>query len=253
FSDNSVRGTATVIANDGRKIALLTCAHVVSFPDTVTAYYFGADKRPTRYLRSVSVKMKQFNFVSPFPENGSVELVVVDAATDIAVVGRQLDSEISRGIPVFRYPLGKAMELGWGSFVYVFSFPAGVKMITKGIVSSPRKDSEGSFYVDAPLSSGSSGGIVLAIRDGIPNFELVGIVRIVPAKFTYYLAPKEKNDEDYNLYDPYTGETYVRKRTDLELGVTKCIPAEAVRELLKRHERELVAQGYDCSAFLNPG
>lgn len=252
FADNSVRGTATVISNDGNKIAFITCAHVVDFPDTVIAYHVGPDGRATKYIRSVAVKKKQFNFISPFPEDGSVEIVYLDSETDIAVVGRSIQTELGRGFPPIRFGLGKAKELEWGTFVYVFSFPAGIKMLTNAIVSSPRKDAEGSFYIDAVLSQGSSGGFVLAIRDGIPNFETVGIVRVVPARFSYFLAPGDSAAEEYEQYIPYKGDVFVRKRTDLETGVTKCIPAESVRRSLERAKEQMARRGYDCSGFLKP-
>jgi hypothetical protein len=250
FSDNAVRGTATVITNDGSKIALLTCAHVVNFPDTAIAYHVGPDGRATKYVSSVAVKMKQFNFISPFPEDGAVEIVFVDSEADLAVVGRSLQSQMARGIPPIRFGLGRAKELDWGTFVYIFSYPAGIKMLSSGIVSSPRKDVEGTFYIDATVSQGSSGGIVLAIHNGIPNFQVVGVVRVVPAKFTYFLAPEDSVAAQYDPYSPYKEDAFVRKRTDLEAGVTKCIPAEIVRRTLEQHKEQMARRGYDCAAFL---
>ena len=250
FSDNSVRGTATVISNVGGKIAFLTCAHVVDFPDTVYAYHVGPDGRTTKYLRSVAIKMKQFNFISPFPEDGSVNVLYVDTEKDIALLGKSLETELARGIPPVRCRLGNALDLNWGSFVYVFSYPAGVKMLTDGIVSNPHKDAEGSFYIDAAVSQGSSGGIVLAIRDEIPHFEIVGIVRIMPARFSYYLAPSDSAAAEYEKYWPYEGDVFVRKRTDLEVGVTKCASADAVRRSLRSDQDKLAAEGYDLTEFL---
>jgi hypothetical protein len=250
FSDNSVRGTATVISNTGGKIAFLTCAHVVDFPDTILVYHVAPDGRTTKYLRSVAVKTKQFNFISPFPEDGDVDVVYLDAERDIAVLGKTIQTEIARGIPPIRFGLGNASDLNWGSFVYVFSYPAGVKMVTDGIVSSPHKDQQGSFYIDAAVTQGSSGGIVLAIRNEIPHFEIVGVVRVVPATFSYYLAPSDSAAAEYEKYWPYKGDAFVRKRTDLELGVTKCISAETVRRSLQADKDRLATEGYDLTEFL---
>lgn len=250
FSDNAVRGTATVIENDANKIAFLTCAHVVNFPDTAIAYHIGPDGRATKYISSVAVKVKQFNFISPFPEDGAVEIVFVDSGADIAVVGKSLHSQIAQGIPEIQCRLGFARELDWGTFLYVFGYPAGVKMLSSGIVSSPRKDAEGTFYIDAPISQGSSGGIVMAIHHGASDFQIVGIVRVVPAKFTYFLAPEDSVAAQYDPYASYKEDAYVRKRTDLEAGVTRCIPAETVRRSLERHRDQMLRSGYDCSDFL---
>ena len=250
FSDNSVQGTATVISNDGTKICFITCAHVVNLPDTVVAYHVGPNGRATKYVRSVAVKVKQFNFISPFPEDGSVEVVAIDSEKDIAILGKRLQSDFGKGVAPIPCSLGDAKELNWGTFVYVFSYPAGVRMVTRAIVSNPHKDTTGSFYIDAVLNQGSSGGVVLAIRGGIPNFEVVGIVRIVPARFSYFLAPEDSVALQYDRYTPFEGKTFVRKRTDIETGVTKCIPAEVVRAFLDQNKDQMARQGYDCSVFL---
>jgi hypothetical protein len=216
----------------------------------VFAFHAGPDGRPTKYIRSLAVKMKQFNFVSPFPEDGTVEIVYVDTLADIAVLGKSVQTQLARGIAPIRYRLGNARELNWGTFVYVFSYPAGIRMLTNAIVSSPRKDADGTFFIDASSNQGSSGGIVLAIRNGIPNFEVVGLVRVVPAKFSFYLAPGDSATEEYDPYSAYKGNAFVQKRTDLESGVTKCISAESVRKSIERHREQIVRRGYDCSEFL---
>ncbi len=56
-----------------------------------------------------------------------MDIVYVDSERDVAVVGRSLQTHLARGNPTFQYGLGKAMELDWGTFVYVFSYPAGLK------------------------------------------------------------------------------------------------------------------------------
>ncbi len=247
FSDNSVRGTTLVVYNDGIRIGFLTCAHVLVMPDTVLTYFRDANRRPTPFVRSAAVKIRQFNFISPMAREGSVEVLVCDTATDIAIVGRRVDDPVTSSIPKFRYPMGNASELGWGTFTYVLSCPAGVKMVTSALTSVYTRDPEESFFVDAVVGTGSSGGIVLAIRDGIPHFELVGLVRVVQARFSSFLTPRGVPEEDVDTYSPYTGEIVVARRADLEYGVTKCIAAEAVRNALRRNANRLLARGYDLS------
>jgi hypothetical protein len=66
--------------------------------------------------------------------------------------------------------------------------------------------------LDAVVNQDYSGGIVLAIKDGIPNFELVGIVQWVSKEDECYLGPvRRKNNQPYNSLVPYNGETYVIK------------------------------------------
>ena len=52
------------------------------------------------------------------------------------------------------------------------------------------------FLVDAVFNRGYSGGIVLAIRDGVPNFELVGLVKSVPAEYEYVMKPIMTNNQE---------------------------------------------------------
>lgn len=249
---NSSSGTATVIYAEENKVALLTTAHILDFPDTVITYYATPDGRETPYIQSLSVKKRQSNYVADFPEGGELGIILMDADTDIAIVGRRFEQTFTTAYPVFEYPTGKAAELDWGSFVYVFGYPSNYKMISKGIVSSPNRNGKGSFLLDATFSRGYSGGIVLAIRDGVPNFELVGLVRAVPAVNEYILTPSsEALQKGYNPLLPYTGDPYVTKKTNITYGITKVISIEEILEYLKKHEDYLVDLGYYIKLISN--
>ncbi len=106
-------------------------------------------------------------------------------------------------------------------------------MITKAIVSSPNKDESGSFLVDAVINPGFSGGLVLAIRDGVPNFELIGIVQWVPEEDENMLYPENlKSNLSYNPVVPYKGNVYVRKHRSIRYGIAKVIPVETISDFL---------------------
>ena len=77
-------------------------------------------------------------------------------------------------------------------------FPMNYKMVSNAIVSSPNYDGKGGFLIDAVVNKGFSGGVVLAIKDGIPNFELVGIIRAVPEENEYLLRTR-KIKKQYSL------------------------------------------------------
>jgi hypothetical protein len=251
--NQSSSGTATVIYSQDRTVALLTCAHVVLFQDTTAWYYSTPSGERTPYLRSISIKEKQTNYVGAFPEGGEVTIVLINKDLDIAILGKKFQAAPQRVIPVFGYPTGKAKELEWGSFVYLLGYPSGYKMLTKAIVSSPNKDRRGSFLVDAVFSGGFSGGIVLAIRDGVPNFELVGIVRLVSAHFDYFLTPRRGDNKiEYDPVVPYTGESYVERKSDIEYGIAQAIPMEEIRDLIEEHNEDLLRGGYDLMSFVRP-
>ena len=253
YVNSTASGTATVVYYNDRHIALLTCAHVIDFEDTVVAYYIGEDRRPTAFIKSVAVKEKQTNYIAVLPEGGEVEVLALDRSADIALIGRQFLAEPAQPPKVFSYPSGHARDLEWGTFVYLFGYPSGFKMVTKGIISSPNKDRRGTFMVDAMFSRGFSGGIALAIRDGIPNFELVGIIKLVSAHSSYVLTPvRENGDVVYDPSTPYKGDMYVERKTEVESGITQAVPVEAIREFIRAHSDELRNRGYLLTCFLNP-
>lgn len=240
---NTVSGTATIIYSQDRRVALLTCAHVISKPDTIVAYHHREDKASPRYVQSIAVKRDQQILGYGLPEDGVLEILLVDDENDIALLRKEFRAIPEKPLPVLSYPLGKARELQWGSFVYLIGFPLGYKVITKGIVSQPDRDRKGSFLIDALFNRGLSGGILLAVRDGVPNFELVGITASAAAETETVLVPAK--DRDYDDALPYEGEIFVENRKTISYGITKAISAEAILGLLQGNREKLVKQGYD--------
>ncbi len=243
--NKSLSGTATIIWAEGRRVALLTCAHIVAFPDTELTYHLGSDWHPTPFLKTFSVKERQLNFVGILPEGGALDILAMDKGADVAILGKQFDQAPSIPLSVFPYPVGRASELEWGSFLYLFGYPSGYRMVTKGIVSSPNRDRRGGFLTDAVIGGGFSGGIAVAIRDGVPNFELVGMVKMVSARTSNVLRPpREEGLVEYDPTVPYTGDVYVERDTDIEYGVSQAVPIEAILDVLEANRTALVARGY---------
>ncbi len=244
FFNRTASGTGTVISEDQGSVAVLTVAHIISFPDTIISYFVNPDGTFSQFVQSISIKTKQTNYIPDFPNTGVVQIVLLDKALDIAILGNKYPQNLTINLPVFNYPWGNSTELEWGSFVYVFGFPMNYKMISKGIVSSPGKE-KNTFLIDAVFNRGYSGGIVLAVRDGVPNFELVGIVRSVPADYQLSIRPLTKeHDIDFNPMIPYSGEVYVDKEQVLRTGITKVIGIESVKDLLIKNKEELINKGY---------
>ncbi|MGE5842456.1 MAG: S1 family peptidase [Deltaproteobacteria bacterium] len=243
-------GTATVVHYQDKRVALLTCAHILDFPDTTVSYHPTPDGKPGIHVQTFAIKERQSNYIAMFPEGGELSILAMDRALDVALVGRKFDVEPERKIPVFSYPLGKARELEWGSFVYLFGYPMGFKMVTKGTVSSPNKDKQGSFLTDAVFNKGFSGGLVLGIRDGVPNFELVGIVRLVPGMSEYLLVPNREADElEYDPRVPYSGDIFVDRRFTIRYGITQSIGIEAIVKFVSDNRAQLERQGYTITMF----
>ncbi len=253
FEDQDVAGTGTIIFNKDGKIALLSCAHIVDFPDTVVTRHADPNNLPTPFIRSISLKIAQFAFLNEIGGDRSLGILAIDRSADLAILGQNVTPQQGARIRVFTYPLGNAKELEWGSFVYLFGYPSGYRMITKGIVSPSTKSPPGSFIVDAVISPGASGSPALAIRDGLPNFELVGIIKMIPAKTSYILKPSlPDNGVQYDPLEPYHGEILVERKTEISEGIALAIPAETIRSFLEGNQLLLAKRGYDLSPWIGP-
>ncbi|GBD89396.1 hypothetical protein BMS3Abin04_00101 [bacterium BMS3Abin04] len=243
-------GTATIIYSNSGKVALLTCAHILDFPDTSISYFSDILGFETNIISGVSIKSKQVNYLPELDSQPEFDTLVTDKKLDLALLGKDLDLSEAIRLKPFQYPLGKSDNLRWGSFVYLFGYPLNNKMITKGIVSLPKKSDNVSFWVDANINKGFSGGLVLAIKDGIPNFELVGIVKSAPGKTDYYLKPETA--EQFPLVNnkiPYTGNIYIDENLSIRYGITKVISIESILKFLKKNKLKLKDMGYIFNYF----
>ncbi|RMI12647.1 MAG: serine protease [Calditrichaeota bacterium] len=243
-------GTATVIYHVQRHVAVLTCAHVVDFPDTVITYYRSPEGVELPYIENLAIKKHQRNMVADLPQGEGYRILALDRSLDVAILGKELVFDTPRSFPVYRYAVGSASQLDWGNFVYVLGFPSGKKMITTGIVSSPNRNPRHGFLLDALFNRGFSGGIVLAIRDGVPNYELVGMVNAVAAETDVVLTPRwEKQKPKFDGPVLYEGEIYASSRKVVNYGICFGIAIEAIQEFIDRHAEKLTDLGYRMDRF----
>jgi hypothetical protein len=125
-------------------------------------------------------------------------------------------------------------------------------MVTKAIVSNPNRGGAGTFLIDAVVNKGFSGGIVLAVRDGVPNFEFVGIIQWVPEEEESVLVPeRQKNNEPYNPIIPYQGEKYVKRFSSIRYGIARVISTEAIINFLTDNKTTLYDKKYYLDKFIN--
>ncbi|NWF51294.1 MAG: trypsin-like peptidase domain-containing protein [Ignavibacteriaceae bacterium] len=249
-SDQSKAGSATVLISSNGLIGLLTCAHIVDFADTIISYYSKEDGTQSPFIESVSIKTRQMIYAAGFPEGSELDLIAIDKSSDLAFLGKRFTTQLTNRIPSFNYPVGSSKELEWGTFVYIFGFPLNNKMVTNAIVSSPNRDKSNSFLLDAVINRGMSGGIVLAIRDGIPNFELVGLVQWVPEEYQDILVPrKNPNEAKYSYVNPYEGDIFVKRQSEIAYGIVKVISVETIRDFFKANQEVLRSEGYILNEF----
>lgn len=252
FDSESVIGTATVIYYDENKIGLLTSAHVLNYPDTIIGYFEGFVKDGKQIVQSFSVKTRQLNYVRDLPIKKNLDILAIDEDYDIALLGQDVDKERIKPVFVFDYPIGNSDELEWGSFVYIMGYPSGYQMITRGIVSTPGGTHKKNFLIDALFNKGISGGIVLAIKDGVPNFELVGMAKSVGASYENILIPEEESHmRRYNPNSPYNGNTFVKLKKNINYGITYSVSSNSIKKFIEDHKFELAEKGYLFTHFLN--
>jgi serine protease Do len=95
----------------------------------------------------------------------AIEVVGMNAKEDICVI--RIDNA---KFPIL--PLGNSSSVETGDEIYVASNPKGLEgSFTKGIISSLRSD-VGLFQIDAAISPGSSGGVLLNQKA-----EAIGIIK----------------------------------------------------------------------------
>jgi hypothetical protein len=244
-SHESTTGTGLILCGDYNRVCLLTCAHILDYPDTLISFYNHPGTSSTEYIQAISFRDRQEIYAKDLPACGALYLLAMDRENDIALIGKLCEG-MTNPVQVFNYPLGKARDLGWGSFVYIIGYPAGTLMVTKGIVSNPNSDRNGSFMIDALFNKGSSGSIVLAIRDGIPHFELVGMVRSVSSEKKYFLKPdKDIFEGTYSQSEPYPGRIKIGIDETFNYGVTYSIPIEAINGFYDLNRNNLFKMGYN--------
>jgi hypothetical protein len=249
-TNETVFGTATILGYDKFKVALLTCAHIVDSPDTLISYFETEEDDPVQYIHHFSIKEKQENWVKELSSCGSFTVLATDKQNDIAILGKNCESLTDTVIP-FVYPPGLAGEMGWGTFVYVFGYPMGNQVLTKGIVSPAAKRPMGEFSIDALLNKGYSGGIILALRNGEPGFELVGMVKTVSSNREEFLKPSSDQQRTPDWL-PYQGEIYLGKSDQIQYGLNTVVPYESILSFYMKNRNDLVSNGYNLDHFFLP-
>jgi hypothetical protein len=247
YMQTSVVGTGTVILNTQRRLALISCSHVFEKPDTLFSYYNTKSSEEPDYIASIAIKERQDNFVNDIPGVRHLDILAIDEEADIAILGKKFLTD-GPPIPYLYYPFGQAKELQWGTLVYIVGFPGGFHQITTGLVSEPNRDGKGGFLLDSNFNKGFSGGIVLALRDGVPNFEIVGIATSTSGEDRTVLVPND--DREYIEGEIYMEAPYIGVQSNIKYGITFATSSERIMDLLRRKQYDLKREGYDFSGLL---
>lgn len=242
-SNQSVTGTATLIYYQDNLAGLLTCAHVVNFPDTIIVRY----NNGLGPIMVISIKVEQQNYVRDLPLGGDVEVVAVDKKNDLALLMKKT-GEHHEVVRVLNCPVGESRELDWGTKVYVMGYPLGKLMVTRAMVSKPARNT-GRFLTDALYNRGISGSPVLTLHQGVPGFEFVGLACSASARDISYVKPGKEHLEYINPDEAYTGELFATHKKMINYGVTYNITTEAILDFLSTNRETITEAGLNPAMF----
>ena len=235
-------GTALVIARQRASnefdIALaLTTAHLVTAPDTIRYFMRDARGLETRALERLSVKTSAaLHVMSRDGESIYAKIVRLDAEKDLALLKLDVHTLMKSPLP-FQLPLGKASDLQWGNFVYIVGHPKNKTRLTAGTVSLDEQADR--FFVDAAVRAGYSGGPVVAVRDGLPYFELVGLCRGATTETFRLLVPDRKLVDGTILSPELLKQVSIEEREVVEPGLGFVVGIHSVKQFLLDSRDEL--------------
>lgn len=243
-SEESTAGTSIILDQNNRNALLITCEHIVSFPDTAIAYYEGENIPKETYIKSISIKRRQNNIVYTGSEITSFDVISSNKRLDLAL----LNVELERNSNLDQYPLsvksGDSNFLKLGSFLYIMGFPKGYAMVTRGLASSSESWNDRFFVTDASFNRGISGGLILATKDNFNSFQWVGMASSSDATRENILVPRP-NDKDYpSAARPYLDSVFVQRKTRINYGITQAIPINQIKDFLIESEQEIRKHGF---------
>lgn len=239
IDNQSTAGTAIVAADADRgRVALVTAAHTVTFPDTLWHYAEGEIQGPNGRVEAVSVRESLHQFV--FTDDGieMLELLEKDERRDLAVMKTTQNVPPRANLEPLRIPSGDVSRLEWGDMIYAAGHPRGVQMVTQGIVSRTQHPIR-SIIMDISLNRGFSGGAVFAVRSDGSGLEWVGVITSTMGEREQYLAPAELLTREYPEDVEYFGEVYVKTATRIYYGMTNAVDINQLNEFLQENSQSL--------------
>ena len=242
--EESTAGSSIVLDHTNLGSLLLTCEHIVSFPDTLITYYDDPSIPEKTFIESISIKRDQNNILHSTPDLKSFEVIAADKRSDLALLHVEHDRHQNVNLKPLRVGSGDSDDLQMGSFLYILGFPKGYPMVTRGLASSS-KNWRGRFFIaDALFNPGISGGIILATKDNFRSFQWVGTASSATAKREDVLVPRPAQNKYSKATLPYNDSVFVQQKTRINYGITQAIPINKIKEFLSSNERVIRRRGY---------
>lgn len=243
-------GSGTVIYRDADKMMLLTCAHIIDAPDTLYTWHKNKMGIPTAQLASVAIRNSHTISLKSEQRIGSYQIIVSDAKLDAALIGFKFSEPTPSYIKPFSITVGKTRDMPIGTFSYMFGFPHGQQMVNWALVGQLPQKEGNPFLVSGAMYRGISGGPVFALRDGVPNFEMIGMVFAVGGETHPELqAEKKYSKESYTISQPYTGQIFVQNKHNVVYGLNYVLPIEQIINFIETHNKTIRSTGYNPNQF----
>jgi S1-C subfamily serine protease len=246
-SEESTAGTSVMLdLNNSGDALLITCAHVVTAPDTLISYFEEDDTIPAdTFIESISIKRRQSNLIFTSGELSTFNIIAQDDLSDIALLNTNLGNKMQEKHFPLRFSMGRSERLQLGSFLYILGFPKGFPMITRGIVSTKGLKPHRFFITDALFNQGISGGLVISSNDNFNSFEWVGLARSATASREQILVPKpDIESENENRLYPYNDQVYIDYKDRISYGITQVVPIDKIRSFIQENRSLINSLGF---------
>lgn len=244
YTNHSSAGTALVLSASSNRVLLITCAHVITFPDTVIQYYQSEQSGELRPIKFLAYKDKQTNLLIGNQTLGYFDVIAVDTKKDLALLSLNTRSENADKVTPMDFPAGNLNSLKLGSFVYALGYPKGYKMVTHAIVGDVAHPPFGYILIDAPFNRGFSGGVVMALKGQSQKMEWIGMANSSSATAEYILGPDKSIIKDDDLNDVYHGPTILEQQNLIDYGITKVIPIDVIQDFIRRNIKRIHDHGF---------
>lgn len=245
ITSESVSGTAIVLMSNAYLCGIITCAHVVDYPDTIYTYH---DVNNT-IIRSVSIKQEQNIYESGRSLENKIEIIAMDSKSDLALLKKSIAAnEVIP--PVFSLKTGRAEALNWGSKIYVLGYPRGKLMITDGIVSVD-KSIKKRFISDALFNKGISGSPVFGLQEGSSDYVWLGMASSAASQNINFLEPIESSKNFNNLQVKVNEGAIINNIQLINYGLTYSISMEEIITFVDLHRQEISSAGFDADLIIS--
>lgn len=241
-SRQSTAGTSIVLDKKSDGLLLVTCAHVITSPDTMITVYDGR-KEKGNYIQSISIKNRQNNITMAGPSFKKFEVLSIDENYDIALLAVDVENANELDLQEIDMPIGNSDDIRMGSQLYILGYPRGYLMVNRGIASRETNQYSNFFVTNALFNPGISGGLVVASKDNFRSFEWVGMARSASASNENILVPAP----GYNFGGtptPYYGRTFVQRKTRISYGITQTITINTIKRFLEDNEDKISDLGF---------